>query len=127
VIQVSRDYEGLEQAAYELFRESLDRSAEDRIRGDELNVERMIEDAAPRFTLSDGFYERARYLLGLEEMMATGITFRAEDVYLTDVKGLTALKRARERFAADHPGCRNCGQRNAKHRPKCLGCGEKVS
>jgi hypothetical protein len=50
-------------------------------RGDEQNVERMIEDAAPRFTLSDGFYERARYLLGLEEMMATGITFRAEDVY----------------------------------------------
>jgi hypothetical protein len=125
MITVSRDYEGLQQAAYELMRVAIEGDRSEKIRGDEANVERMIEDAAPALTLSDGFYDRARYLLDLEEEMEV-VKIEERELLQSDVKGVAAVKRARAQFLQDHPGCGRCGQRNYKHKPKCSGCGEKL-
>ncbi len=115
MIEISRDYEGLRQAALELLEESRTSVRRERTAA-------ALEQAAPPFTLAGeelltrmapqrklaaGYYDRVAYLMELDGVPANRSGAPLE---VTELHGLAAVARARDEFAAAHPACPGCGQ-----------------
>jgi hypothetical protein len=126
VINPAHDYEGLAQAADEMFEELVTgKDQERRLRNAEraANRDRMVEQLGPVRKLASGYYAWIAYLFGLEEMIDSGVQFTVHDLRATEANGLKIIASARARFHAKYPGCPRCGQPNQKFAIQCSDCG----
>lgn len=125
MIDVSRDREGLRQAALEMAAEPLLRAEIKRAR--ELaegspNGDRLMAEVQPARSLSAAYYDRVRYLLWLERAMKVA-RFGPHDLTAAEMDGLEALASARNDFEEQFRKCR-CGALNRRDDKKCRTCGQ---
>lgn len=128
-IPVERDVEGLQLALRELFEESYLREAiaATMSEADEATRERVLDDLPVR-SLSPGYYDRAGYLLDLGTAIELGAAYAADALTRSDVRGLQAVKRARNEYEQDHPPCGRCGTRqDNRWATQCRSCNVKFA
>jgi hypothetical protein len=127
MLQVERDVEGLQAALRELFEESYLREAIAGIMSDSDDETRWrAMDDLPVRSLSPGYYDRACYLLDLGTAIELGASYSSSVLTRTDVRGLQAVKRARNEYEQDHPPCGRCGTRqDNRWAHQCRECGVK--
>lgn len=127
-IFVPRDFEGIRQAAIELFEDSLvQREANralDRAEGSS-NRQRLEESFKSRLTLAAGYYSWVEYLMDLDGILAAGIQLPIEKLLDTEIHGLRMLRLARGEFSRRHPACGACGELNDRFAQQCSSCGVK--
>lgn len=128
-IQTERDIDGLQAALRELFEESYLREAIAGVMSDadEDSKNRALDDLPVR-SLSPGYYDRAVYLLDLATAIELGVGYSAAALPRHDVRGLQAVKRARNEYENDHPSCGRCATRqDNRWASQCRSCGVKFA
>jgi hypothetical protein len=125
MILVSRDYEGLEIAAYELLEEAFEEeisARQSRALEGSISEDEVRESFKSKKTLSPGYYTRIHYLLELENMIELGIQFTPDTMLAHDLRGLEVLKKAQAKFDREYLPCPNCGKRMKKFSTWCWNC-----
>lgn len=108
---VTQSMDGVRQAALELMKESL--GAEDVERQiDNLRAqdadEATLAKVMPVRTMADGFYDFARHIMWIRQMINSGVEI---SIMADEAEGLCALEAARQEFERQHPACPQCGTR----------------
>lgn len=128
-IRTEKDAEGLQLALRELFEESylLGETAGIMSKSDE-ETRARIQDDMPERSISPGYYGRAVYLLDLASAIERGVQYSAGSLTPDDVRGLDALKRAKQEFERDHPQCPACSIRQPnQYMMQCVSCKTKFA
>jgi hypothetical protein len=132
--QVARDYRGLRTAALEFFAEALldqraertlARAAEYTASGTDMDG--LIDSFAPRRSLADGYYTRVDYLLSLRRLFDAGVTFKLDELRVTEVEGMRVVEDARQEFLRTHPACGKCGAVCEPADLRCYRCQSSLS
>lgn len=108
---VTQCMDGVRQAALELMVESLGAADVER-RLDDLCAQDADEDTLakviPVWTMADGFYDFASYILWMRSMIDSGVEM---SVLADEAEGMRAVHAAIQEFERDHPPCPQCGKR----------------
>jgi len=114
MIAVYQDEEGLRTAALELLEEALDapqREANEQLAEQSADPEKVLAAAAPKRTLSPGYYVWLRYVAEeIAKPLEMGIVFREQDLDPEEFSTLVILAEARAKFQRMHPPCGGCGK-----------------
>jgi len=119
-----RDLKLLARAAQEFFNEGFSAPEAERIlerTPPELRAAARATLMPPR-TVPDGAFGWVGYLIWLEGVLEI-VQVRLTAV---EVEALITLKRARNRFQAEHPPCPHCGMPNEAHALCCRECMKEI-
>ncbi len=123
--EAGKDVAAVEQACFELLHQSIAaqcKAALKRRLGDGCSEEALAAYTVQR-SLAEGFYFWAAHLFMIDAALTAGISLRSDQIQRDEAQGLAALRRARSRFAAQHPDCPHCGTPLFDRGPSCVVCG----
>jgi len=127
VIPVEHDYARLRCAAGELLEESLAamRAADLKSRAARgANIEELLRRFRVERTLGPGYYARAAYLFELDQVLGEALSL---ELRATQLRGVLAIRAAREGFERRHPSCPHCARPlDSAGAIQCWSCKKKV-
>jgi len=126
VRDAGRNLRLLEQAAAEFLEEGFQYPLLKKILDDtapEHHEQAKSKMLAPR-TVPEGYFVWLGYLIWIERVLELVPTIELTAV---EVESLLVLRRARNKFQAEHPPCPRCGMPNEQHALRCRECMKEIN